>query len=89
MSSYSESDMVGSNDLLGTVETEVGIEGSAEDFHHMFTHKPHHISNVSSEKVQSCELHSGEWGQVGAIVFWNYHHGKYIISYHINTLYIV
>ncbi|KAL5553453.1 hypothetical protein UlMin_040854 [Ulmus minor] len=36
--------------------------------------RPHLISNVSSEKVQGCELHEGEWGTVGSVIYWNYNH---------------
>ena len=59
-----------------TLETEVEIKASAEKFHHMFAGKPHHVSKASPGNIQGCDLHEGDWGQVGSIVFWNYVHGK-------------
>ena len=58
------------------VEADVEIKASPSKFHHMFKHKPHHISNVSADKIQGCELHEGDWGTVGSVVFWNYFHGN-------------
>ncbi|KAG7589697.1 Bet v I/Major latex protein [Arabidopsis suecica] len=57
-----------------TLETEVEIKASAEKFHHMFAGKPHHVSKATPDKIQSCDLHEGDWGTVGSIVFWNYVH---------------
>jgi len=67
--------------LVGKLETEVEIKASAGQFHHMFAGKPHHVSKASPGNIQSCDLHEGDWGTVGSIVFWNYVHGK-------STLYI-
>ncbi|GMN44075.1 hypothetical protein TIFTF001_013274 [Ficus carica] len=61
-------------DLCGKLETDVEIKASAEKFHSIFRHKPHHISNVASHKIQGVDLHEGEWGTVGSIVCWNYFH---------------
>jgi hypothetical protein len=70
-----------STDLCGKLETDVEIKASPKQFHHMFTHKPHHISNVSSDKVQGCELHDGAWGTVGSVIHWKYFHdGKPRVS---------
>ncbi|KAM5551672.1 MLP-like protein 34 [Rosa sericea] len=60
--------------LTGKIETDVEIKASAAQFHEMFTHKPHHISNISSNHIQGVDLHEGDWGTVGAIVYWNYFH---------------
>ncbi|PRQ40956.1 putative START-like domain-containing protein [Rosa chinensis] len=60
--------------LTGKIETDVEIKASAAKFHEMFTHKPHHISNVSSNNIQGCDLHEGDWGTVGTIIYWNYFH---------------
>ncbi|AEE35121.1 MLP-like protein 28 [Arabidopsis thaliana] len=62
--------------LVGKLETDVEIKASAEKFHHMFAGKPHHVSKASPGNIQGCDLHEGDWGQVGSIVFWNYVHGK-------------
>ena len=65
------------SDLWGKVEADFEIKASQSQFHDMVKHKPHHISNVSSDKIQGVDLHEGEWGTVGAVVFWNYFHGKH------------
>ncbi|GAB2226668.1 hypothetical protein Droror1_Dr00022487 [Drosera rotundifolia] len=41
-------------------------------FHDMFSTKPHHISNVSPQHIQGCDLHEGEFGVPGSVVSWNY-----------------
>ncbi|XP_068333063.1 MLP-like protein 31 [Pyrus communis] len=58
----------------GKVEADVEIKASAAKFHEMFTHKPHHISNVSNSNIQGCDLHEGDWGTIGSVVYWNYFH---------------
>ncbi|PON48630.1 Major latex protein domain containing protein [Parasponia andersonii] len=69
--------MSSDNSDIGKLETDVEIKASAEQFHNMFRHKPHHVAHASSEKIQGCELHEGEWGKVGSVVYWNYfHEGK-------------
>ncbi|KAF3432173.1 hypothetical protein FNV43_RR26912 [Rhamnella rubrinervis] len=60
--------------LVGKIETDVDIKASPEEFHTIFKHRPHHISNVSSDKIQGCELHEGEWGTVGSVIYWKYFH---------------
>ncbi|KAK6252279.1 hypothetical protein QUC31_013999 [Theobroma cacao] len=63
--------------LIGKVETDVELKSSTVKFHDMFCNKPHHVSNACSDKVQSCDLHEGNWGNEGSIVCWNYvHEGK-------------
>ncbi|KAK0573285.1 hypothetical protein LWI29_005764 [Acer saccharum] len=60
--------------LFGQLETDVEIKASADKFHDVFSCRPHHISNVTPEKIQGVDLHEGEWGQPGTIVCWNYMH---------------
>ena len=60
---------------LEKLETDVEINASPVQFHEYFTRRPHHISNVSSDKIQGCDLHEGEWGNVGSVIYWNYFHG--------------
>ncbi|GMI75187.1 MLP-like protein 28 [Hibiscus trionum] len=63
--------------LTGKVKTDVEIKASPEQFHDMFTNKPHHLHHTCKDKVQGCDLHEGEWGNVGTIVNWSYvHDGK-------------
>ncbi|KAI9169281.1 hypothetical protein LWI28_010095 [Acer negundo] len=60
--------------LICQVETDIEIKTPADKFHEVFSCRPHHMSNVTSEKIQGVELHEGEWGKVGSIIFWNYMH---------------
>ncbi|KAL0664733.1 hypothetical protein Bca4012_101571 [Brassica carinata] len=62
--------------LLGKLEAYVEIKASAEQFHNMFTARPHHVTKASPGYIQGCELHEGDWGKPGSIIFWNYFHGK-------------
>ncbi|MBA0550873.1 hypothetical protein Golob_021783 [Gossypium lobatum] len=66
-----------SSDLIGKLETDVEIDISPEKFHHMWCHRPHHVHHTSSEKVQGCDLHEGEFGTPGVVICWRYvHDGK-------------
>ncbi|XP_068331769.1 MLP-like protein 31 [Pyrus communis] len=67
----------------GKVEADIEIKASTAKLHEMFTHepqrqstshKPHHISNASNRNIQRCDLHEGDWGTVGSVVYWNYFH---------------
>ncbi|XP_062111148.1 MLP-like protein 28 [Humulus lupulus] len=63
--------------LFGKLETDVEIKASAAKFHDIFKHRPHHISNHSTDKIKGVDIHEGEWGTVGSVIFWNYvHDGK-------------
>ncbi|XVF18288.1 hypothetical protein REPUB_Repub11eG0008300 [Reevesia pubescens] len=61
-----------STTLSGKLETEIQIKAAAHYFHDIFCNKTHKISSVSSDKVKSCSLHEGEWGNVGSVVAWSY-----------------
>ncbi|CAF2063922.1 BnaC06g31980D [Brassica napus] len=63
--------------LLGKLEAYVEIKASAEQFHNMFTARPHHVSKASPGYIQGCDLHEGDWGKPGSVIFWNYFHGKW------------
>ncbi|XP_062146193.1 MLP-like protein 31 [Alnus glutinosa] len=60
--------------LFGKVEGDVEIKAPAEKFHEIFSGRPHHISNVTPEKIQGCALHEGDWGVEGSVIYWNYVH---------------
>ncbi|XP_023527742.1 MLP-like protein 31 [Cucurbita pepo subsp. pepo] len=60
--------------LLGKLEGEIEIKAPASKFYEIFCNRPHHISNISGDKVQGCKLEEGEWGKVGSIIYWNYYH---------------
>ncbi|XP_021905533.1 MLP-like protein 43 [Carica papaya] len=67
--------------LQGKLEAHLEIKASAEKFHEIFTHKPHHCSSASPGIVNSCDLHEGDWGTVGSIICWDYvHDGKKCIA---------
>ena len=73
--------------LYGKLETDVEIRASAEKFHEIIHQRPHHMSNICSDKIQGVELHAGEWGKVGTILYWRYVHGlfiniTYLLSFH-------
>jgi hypothetical protein len=62
--------------LVGIVETTVELKSSVEKFHDLLVGRPHHMSNATPSNIQSAELQEGEMGQVGAVILWNYVHGK-------------
>ncbi|XP_050231860.1 MLP-like protein 31 [Mercurialis annua] len=59
--------------LSGKMEADVEIKASAQIFHDLLGGRPHHMPNAT-EKLQSCELHEGEFGKHGSVVYWNYVH---------------
>ncbi|KAE8678642.1 MLP-like protein 28 [Hibiscus syriacus] len=66
-----------SSPLTGKLEFDVEIDATPEQFHHMWAHRPHHVHHTSSEKVQGCDLHEGEFGKSGVTICWKYvHDGK-------------
>lgn len=52
------------------------IHSDGDVFHNLFRHTPHHVSNISPNLVQACDLHGGKWGTVGSVVVWSYVHGN-------------
>ncbi|XP_021911714.1 MLP-like protein 43 [Carica papaya] len=60
--------------LLGKLEAHLEIKAPPEKFHEIFTHKPHHVSSITPDKIHGCDLHDGEWGTVGSIICWTYFH---------------
>ncbi|KAK8627601.1 hypothetical protein V6N13_135209 [Hibiscus sabdariffa] len=68
--------MSSSTSLVGKLESSTEIEASAEMFHHMLLHKPHHVSNASPNHVRACDLHHSDWGKVGSIICWTYFLGE-------------
>ncbi|KAK7334632.1 hypothetical protein VNO80_26392 [Phaseolus coccineus] len=57
---------------LQKIETKVQIRASAQQFYDIFCNRPHHIANISPQKIQSVQIHKGEWGTEGSIVSWNF-----------------
>ncbi|XVF85391.1 hypothetical protein PTKIN_Ptkin17bG0114200 [Pterospermum kingtungense] len=69
--------MAASQALTGKLEADVEIKASPQQFHDMFSNKPHHVHHTCYDKIQGCDLHDGSWGTVGSVIFWNYvHDGK-------------
>uniref|UniRef100_A0A7C8ZTL0 Bet v I/Major latex protein domain-containing protein n=1 Tax=Opuntia streptacantha TaxID=393608 RepID=A0A7C8ZTL0_OPUST len=58
--------------IRGKLEVEVDIKSSGDLFHELFGSRPHEISNISPEKVHTCDLHEGEFGKTGSIIGWHY-----------------
>ncbi|EYU31818.1 hypothetical protein MIMGU_mgv1a024291mg [Erythranthe guttata] len=61
--------------LSGKLVSETNIKSDGDVFHEIFRERPHHVPNMSPE-IQNCDLHHGEWGTVGSIIFWSYTHGN-------------
>ncbi|KAG4947758.1 hypothetical protein AAZX31_15G256000 [Glycine max] len=66
---------------LQKVEANVHIKASADQFHNVLCNRTHHIANIFPGKVQSVEIHKGEWGTEGSVISWNYlHEGKVCVA---------
>ena len=57
------------------LEADVHIKASAKQFYDVISGRTHHLANVCPDKVHGIDLHEGEWGSHGSIIFWNYVHG--------------
>ncbi|KAL7093625.1 hypothetical protein ACP275_11G050900 [Erythranthe tilingii] len=63
--------------LTGKLIAAIEFKAGGDVFHELIRHKPHHLSNITPEKIQGCDLHEGEFGHVGTIITWRYtHDGK-------------
>ncbi|XP_073147208.1 kirola-like [Henckelia pumila] len=60
--------------VIGKLVSQIGIKSDGDVFHEIFRERPHHISGMSPHNIQNCDLHGGEWGTVGSVIFWNYTH---------------
>ncbi|XP_047308267.1 kirola-like [Impatiens glandulifera] len=62
---------------LSKLVKQVEIKSDGDVFHELFRFQPHHISNISPTNIQNVDLHEGDWGTIGSVIFWNYtHDGK-------------
>ncbi|KAL7132271.1 hypothetical protein ABFS83_12G061400 [Erythranthe nasuta] len=67
--------------LIGKLVSGTNIKSDGDVFHEIFRVRPHHISNMSPDVVQNVDLHDGEWGTVGSVIFWHYtHDGKECVA---------
>ncbi|CAI9096014.1 OLC1v1032074C2 [Oldenlandia corymbosa var. corymbosa] len=77
-----ESHHLGSGETSGKMAkkklvSSIEIKSDGDVFHEIFRDRPHHISNMSPTYIQGVDLHDGDWGKVGSVIFWNYtHEGK-------------
>ncbi|KAL6529171.1 hypothetical protein OROGR_014794 [Orobanche gracilis] len=63
--------------LTGKLVSQINIKSDGDVFHEIFRERPHYISDMSPTHTQKCDLHDGDWGKLGSIIFWNYtHDGK-------------
>ncbi|XP_057781586.1 kirola-like [Salvia miltiorrhiza] len=63
--------------LHGKLIAAIEFKAGGDVFHELFRHKPHDLSTISPGKTQGCDLHEGQFGQVGSIICWRYiHDGK-------------
>uniref|UniRef100_A0A7N0UJL8 Bet v I/Major latex protein domain-containing protein n=1 Tax=Kalanchoe fedtschenkoi TaxID=63787 RepID=A0A7N0UJL8_KALFE len=60
--------------VKGKIEDRVEIKTSGQEFHDVFNGKPHHLANISPEKIHGCTLHSGDLGSTGSTIEWHYTH---------------
>ncbi|CAM8990273.1 unnamed protein product [Rhodiola kirilowii] len=60
--------------VKGKIEDKVEIKTSAQEFHDVFNGKPHHLANITPDKVHGCTLHSGDLGSTGSTIEWHYTH---------------
>ncbi|XP_010066609.1 MLP-like protein 28 [Eucalyptus grandis] len=58
----------------GKMEIDLEIRAPADKFHDVFSCRPHHISNMSTDKIHGVDLHDGDWGKAGSVVSWSYTH---------------
>uniref|UniRef100_A0A7N0T9K6 Bet v I/Major latex protein domain-containing protein n=1 Tax=Kalanchoe fedtschenkoi TaxID=63787 RepID=A0A7N0T9K6_KALFE len=60
--------------VKGKIEAKVDIKSSAQEFHDVVKGKPHHLPNMSPDKMHGFTLHSGDLGSTGSIIEWHYTH---------------
>lgn len=72
--------------LSGKLVSQVDIKSDGDVFHEIFRERPHHISDMSPDHIQNCDLHEGQWGTVGSIIYWNYTHGNYLYYFYFDLI---
>ncbi|KAK2997708.1 hypothetical protein RJ639_006914 [Escallonia herrerae] len=58
--------------LTGKLLSQTEIKCDGDVIHEFWGSKPHHISGISPDKIQGCDLHEGEWGTAGSVIEWSY-----------------
>ncbi|KAG8382757.1 hypothetical protein BUALT_Bualt05G0110500 [Buddleja alternifolia] len=57
--------------LKGKLVSTTSIKSDGFVFHNLFK-EPHHLSKICPDTIESVDLHSGQWGAVGAVTIWNF-----------------
>ncbi|OAY29253.1 MLP-like protein 43 [Manihot esculenta] len=60
--------------LFGKLEADVEVAAPADQFHDVFSCRPHHVSIMTPEKIHGVDLHDGDWGKEGTVICWKYFH---------------
>ncbi|GMJ04450.1 MLP-like protein 43, major latex protein like 43 [Hibiscus trionum] len=58
--------------LIGTLEADVDIAASAQQFFGVMCNAPNQLTTIVPDIVKSCDLLDGLWGALGAITSWTY-----------------
>ncbi|KAD1579685.1 hypothetical protein R6Q59_006665 [Mikania micrantha] len=58
--------------VAGKMMMYVPINASGAVLHDIVTNRPNDIASMLPDKVHSCELVEGQWGQVGSVICWNF-----------------
>ncbi|KAJ8427287.1 hypothetical protein Cgig2_004338 [Carnegiea gigantea] len=72
--------------IKGKLEVEVDIKISGDLFHELFGSRPHHVPNITPDKIHNCEVHEGEFGKPGSVLYWNYTLGQLLLWWEENEL---
>lgn len=67
--------------LRGKLIAKTEVKCGGELFHDHFSSKPHHIPNISPDKVHNFDIHEGELGTVGSVVSWKFTLGKHLLLF--------
>ncbi|KAI4388226.1 hypothetical protein MLD38_000574 [Melastoma candidum] len=58
--------------LHGTLEAEVELKSTAENFYKIWRSEAHKMPDITSSNIQAVKVHEGDWDSHGAIKIWNY-----------------
>ncbi|XP_021837997.2 MLP-like protein 43 [Spinacia oleracea] len=58
--------------VIGKLEVDVEIKSQGDLFHELFGQKPHHVANITPDKIHTCDVHEGHFGKPGSIICWDY-----------------
>ncbi|KAH6816064.1 hypothetical protein C2S53_011797 [Perilla frutescens var. hirtella] len=65
--------------LHGKLIAAIEFKASGDVFHEIFRHRLQELC-TANPNIQGCDLHEGQFGQVGAIISWTYTHAKEVIE---------